>query len=99
MAPLVKRLEKPGTLVSRSESSQIHAGYVELEPGKEVGEHSTEGEEELIVMFEGKAEIVSNGHAETVEAPCVVLVPTHTVHNVTNRSKGPLRYVYVLPLR
>ncbi len=99
MALFVRRLEKPGTLVSRSDSQQLHSGYVVLEPGKEVGEHTTEAEEELIVMIEGKAEVTSNGHAEAVEAPCVVLVPAHTVHNVKNRSKTLLKYVYVLPLR
>lgn len=99
MIPLVRRLEKPGTLVSRSDSSQVHSGYVILEPGKEVWEHTTEGEEELIVMFEGKAEVVLSGHAEAVEAPCVVLVPAHTVHNVRNKSKTLLKYVYVLSLR
>ena len=99
MAPFVKRLEKPGMLVSRYDSHQLHSGYVVLEPGKDVGEHTTEGREELIVMVEGKAEVTSNGHAETVEAPCVVLVHAHTVHDVRNTSKVLLKYVYVLPLR
>lgn len=67
-----------------------------MEPGKEAGEHTTEGGEELIVMVEGKAEIISGGRAETVEAPCVVLVPAHTVHNVKNTSKTLLKYVYVV---
>jgi len=98
MGLLVRRLEKPGTLVSRSDSHQLHSGYVVLEPGKEVGEHETEGGEELIVMVEGKAEIVSNGHTTIVEAPCAVLIPAHTVHNVKNRSKTLLKYVYVVSL-
>jgi len=67
-----------------------------LEPGKEIGEHTTEGGEELIVMVGGKAEVISEGRVERVEAPCVVLVPAHTVHNVTNRSERLLRYVYVV---
>jgi quercetin dioxygenase-like cupin family protein len=96
VAVLARRLEKPGTLVSRSDSLQLHSGYVILEPGKEVGEHATEGGEELIVMVEGKAEVTSQGHAVTVEAPCVVLVPAHTVHNVKNRSEAPLKYVYIV---
>ncbi|MGD0146720.1 MAG: cupin domain-containing protein [Nitrososphaerales archaeon] len=99
MAPLVKRLEKPGTLVSRSDSHQIHSGYVVLEPHKEVGEHTTEDGEELIIVVEGKAEVISNGRAETVEAPSVVLIPAHTIHNVKNKSEASLKYVYVLPLR
>ena len=93
---LVRRLEKPGALVSPPDSHQLHSGYVILEPGKEVGEHTTEGGEELIVMVEGRAEIISDGRAETVEAPCVVLVPAHTVHNVKNRSESLLKYVYTV---
>jgi quercetin dioxygenase-like cupin family protein len=99
MALSVRRLEKPETIVSRSQSSQLHAGYVVLESGKEVGEHTTEDEEELIVVVEGKGEVVSGGRTDTIEAPCVVLVPAHTIHNVRNGSKALLKYVYVLPLR
>jgi quercetin dioxygenase-like cupin family protein len=96
MSALVRRLQKPGTLVSRPDSHQLHSGYVILEPGKEVGEHTTEDGEELIVMVEGKAEIMSGGRAEEAEAPCVVLVPSHTVHNIKNRSKTLLKYVYIV---
>jgi quercetin dioxygenase-like cupin family protein len=96
MAPLVRYLEKPGTLVSRSDSHQLRSGYVVLEPGKEVGEHKTEGGEELIVILDGEAEVISDGHPEAVEAPCVVLIPAHTVHNVKNRSETFLKYVYVV---
>lgn len=96
MTVLVRRLEKPGTLVSRPDSRQLHSGYVVLEPGKEVGEHKTEDGEELIVMVEGKAEVISGGHADRVEAPCLVLMPAHTVHNVKNRSETLLKYVYVV---
>lgn len=99
MTLYVKRLEKSETIVSRSQSYQLHSGYVMLEPGKEVGEHATDDEEELIVVVEGKGELVSEGRRETVEAPCVVLIPAHTVHNVRNRSKALLKYVYVLPSR
>lgn len=96
MAPLVRRLEKPGRLVSRPDSLQFHSGYVVVEAGKEVGEHETEDGEELIVMVEGKAEVTSAGHATMAEAPCVVLIPPHTVHNVKNRSKTLLKYVYIV---
>ena len=50
----------------------------------------------MIVMVEGKAEITSNKHSELVQAPCVVLVPAHTIHNVKNTSKTLLKYVYVV---
>jgi len=99
MTLFVKRLEKPEAVVSRAQSSQLHAGFVVLESGKEVGEHSTEDGEELIVVVEGKGEVTSEGRTEKIEAPCVVLVPAHTAHNIRNRSKGLLKYLYALPLR
>ena len=92
---LVRPLSKPGALVSSSDSRQLVSGYVLLEPGKDVGEHETGGGEELVVLIEGTAEVSSGGKAETVRAPAVVLVPAHTSHNVGNRSKAPLRYIYV----
>jgi quercetin dioxygenase-like cupin family protein len=61
-----------------------------------VGEHTTEGGEELIVVIDGRAEITSDGRTQVVEAPCVVLIPAHTIHNVRNKSEALLRYVYVV---
>ena len=96
MGVLVRRLERPGALVSRSESHQLRSGYVVLEPGEEVGRHQTGAGEELIVVLEGIGEVVANGHSRRVRAPSVVLVPAQTVHNVRNRSETTLRYVYVV---
>ena len=70
-----------------------------MESGEEVGEHATGDREELIVVVEGKGRVISGGHARAIEAPCVVLVPAHTVHNVRNTSKALLKYVYTLPLK
>jgi quercetin dioxygenase-like cupin family protein len=97
MGLFVKRLEKSETVISRPESSQLHLGYVVLESGRAIGEHSTEDGEELIVVVEGKGEVTSEGYTQAIEAPCVVLVPAHTVHNVRNMSTALLKYVYALP--
>ncbi|HYB75320.1 MAG TPA: cupin domain-containing protein [Nitrososphaerales archaeon] len=100
MGLFIKRLEKSETVVSRSESAQVHAGYVVLGPGREVGEHSTEGEEELIVVVEGNGEVFTEGRAQKIEAPCVVVVPAHTAHNIKNTSgAAALKYVYALPTK
>jgi len=92
---LARPLSKPGPLVSSSDSRQLVSGYVLLKPGKDVGEHETGGGEELLVLIEGTADVSLGGKAETVRAPAVVLVPARTSHNVKNRSKVPLKYVYV----
>jgi len=98
MTILVRRLNETGTIVSRPDSNQIHSGYVMLQPGEEVGEHSTESGEEVIVIFDGKAEVIAGEQVEVVEAPSVVLVRAHTVHDVRNASVTPLKYVYVVPV-
>jgi len=95
MVILVRRLEQPGVLVSSPDSHQFRCGYVQLEQGKEVGEHRTGGGEELIILMDGTAEVLCDVEAETVHAPAVVLVPPHTPHNIKNRSATPLRYLYV----
>jgi quercetin dioxygenase-like cupin family protein len=94
MLILVRPLKKPGAVVTPSDSKQIVSGYVVLEPGKEVGEHETGGGEELITLLEGTAEVSYEGKTKTVRAPAVLLTPAHTRHNVRNRSKKPVKYVY-----
>ena len=95
MGILVRRLGKPGPLVSSSDSRQLRSGYVVLEPGKEVGEHETGCGEELVVFTDGTAEVSFGQKRRRVHAPAAMLVPAHTLHNVKNKSKAPLRYVYV----
>jgi len=91
----IKRLRRAGPLVRSSDGHQFHSGLVVLQPGEEVGEHKTGAGEELIVFLEGKGEVSYGGRKRTVVAPAVALVPAHTSHDVRNRSKSPLRYVYV----
>ena len=93
---LVRSLDKPGTLISTSDSSQLRSGHVVLEQGSEVGEHSTRDGEEIIVLMEGTAEVKAGRKTVTVQAPAVVLIPANTSHNVRNLSKRPLRYAYVV---
>lgn len=87
-------MDKPGSIVSSPDSRQVGSGYVVLERGEQVGEHETGDGEELIVFLEGQAELFYGGEAETVHSPAVALVPAHTLHNVKNDSKSPLKYVY-----
>jgi quercetin dioxygenase-like cupin family protein len=94
MSLLVRPLKKPGSLVSPLESEQVVSGYVVLESGKEVGEHETGGGEELITFLEGVAEVRYEGKTCTINSPAVVLIPAHAQHNVRNRSKKLLKYVY-----
>ncbi len=94
-------LKEPGPIITSSESDQLRSGYVVLEPGRDVGEHTTENGEEVLVILEGTAEIIvgSRTTGKTVHSPSAVLIPAHTVHNVLNRSRMDLKYVYIIQSR
>jgi len=74
----------------------IKAGYVILKEGEEVGEHSTGGLEEVLVILKGngqmaidKTEGLDFGHS------AVLYVPPQTIHNVKNTGKGTLEYIFI----
>jgi mannose-6-phosphate isomerase-like protein (cupin superfamily) len=79
------------------DSVTMKSGYVVLPPGKSVGKHSTEQNEELLVVFEGQGEMTfKDGSKLPVVANTALYCPPRTEHNVTNTGAGILRYVYVV---
>ncbi|HXY15081.1 MAG TPA: cupin domain-containing protein [Terriglobales bacterium] len=84
-------------LTGPPETVTMKSGYVVLAPGKSVGKHSTQQNEELLVIFEGQGEMTfSDGSRLPVKADTALYCPPETEHNVTNTGSGPLRYVYVV---
>ena len=79
------------------ESVSMKSGLVALAPGKSVGQHSTEHNEELLVVLEGQGEMTfKDGSKLPVRANSALYCPPETEHNVTNTGGGILRYVYVV---
>lgn len=74
--------------------SRIRGGCVCLEAGKSVGEHTTGPGEEIILVLEGEATVTAGGQTRTLRREECVFLPQDTVHDVANRSGGPLVYVY-----
>jgi mannose-6-phosphate isomerase-like protein (cupin superfamily) len=79
------------------ESVKMKSGLVVLAPGKSVGKHSTEHNEELLVVLEGQGEMIfQDGSKLPVKANTALYCPPETEHNVTNTGTGLLRYVYIV---
>ena len=75
----------------------LRSGQVMLDPGESVGEHNTDKKEEIIIVFEGKAEITSDrGPSMVIDKESVSYIPPNTMHNVKNIGKETLRYIYVV---
>jgi len=101
-APKVVSLEPSGknytpVITGPPESFKMRSGLVVLSPGKSVGKHSTERNEELLVVLDGQGEMTfRDGSKLPVKANSAVYCPPETEHNVTNTGTGVLRYVYVV---
>jgi mannose-6-phosphate isomerase-like protein (cupin superfamily) len=99
--PLVIKLESGDKylrlLGGQPQTAGMRSGLVSLKPGEEIGEHSTDNREESLVILSGEAEIHCAGYpAFNALAASLVYIPPHTVHNVRNIRKIPLKYVYIV---
>lgn len=75
----------------------MRSGLVRLEPGRDVGLHSTEGNEEMLVILEGRGMVDCEGcdRLEVTEGQ-IAYVPPHTRHNVYSTGRDSLKYIYVI---
>jgi mannose-6-phosphate isomerase-like protein (cupin superfamily) len=79
------------------ESYRMRAGLVVLAPGDSVGRHSTQQNEELLVVLEGSGEMIfGDGSKLPVRANTALYCPPETTHDVVNTGRKALRYVYVV---
>jgi quercetin dioxygenase-like cupin family protein len=84
-------------ILGKSNAVSMHSGLVTLEPGKDVGKHSTESYEELIVVLDGEGEIEADGVGRTkIQKGQIAYNPPQTEHNLFNTSSRPLRYIYIV---
>jgi len=84
-------------LLKPPKSNQLKSGFVSLAPKEEVGSHSTENCEELLIILSGVGEMVINGQDKMkLAANQIAYVPPETEHNVENVGNEPLRYIYVV---
>ncbi len=79
------------------QTAGMRSGHVNLMPGQEIGEHSTDNREEAIIILKGKAQVLSEkSDPITVESESLVYIPANTKHNIKNIGQDVLRYVYVV---
>jgi len=99
--PFVMTLSDGGggsrSLVRPPEALNLRSGLVRLEPGRDVGRHSTGENEEMLVILAGEGFLECDGCGRMeIAGGQVAYVPPHTLHNVLNRGTAPLAYVYVV---
>lgn len=79
------------------ESVSMRSGRVVLPPGGCVGRHSTEGNEELLILLEGEGLfLLDDGRQLEMKTGSVLYCPPDTAHDVMNSGSTPLQYIYVV---
>lgn len=76
---------------------RLKSGYVILQPGESVGEHSTENKEEIVIILEGEAEVIVEGNTPSmVKGQNAIYIPPVTIHNIKNIGEDQLKYVFTV---
>jgi len=99
--PMTFALECPGgdcpLLKGAPQTSGMRGGSVKLKPGESVGWHSTNQNEEALVILRGSGTTNIEGGAEVaLHEKMLAYIPPGTRHNVTNTGKETLEYVWVV---
>ncbi len=99
--PFAKRLPLESSdyfeILGTAESNSFRSGLVTLMPGKDVGWHSTEEYEELLIVLEGNGKLLFKGFENIdISSGEIAYNPARTQHNVVNTGHQPMRYIYVV---
>jgi putative monooxygenase len=81
-------------LTGPPQTAGMVAGRVVLKPGEAMHRHSTENNEELLVVLHGRGQVLIGGEPVAVAAGEVLYVPPHTEHEVRNDGQEELRYIF-----
>jgi len=84
-------------LTGKPQTSGMRGGSVRLKPGERVGWHSTNQNEETLVILRGKGTANIENHADvSLHEKMLVYIPPATRHNVTNSGTEILEYVWIV---
>jgi mannose-6-phosphate isomerase-like protein (cupin superfamily) len=79
------------------ETAGMRSGFVRLRPGESVGWHSTQGNEESLVVLQGRGQALIEGQSpQEFTAREQVYIPPDSRHNVSNTGSEVLEYVYTV---
>jgi mannose-6-phosphate isomerase-like protein (cupin superfamily) len=74
----------------------VRSGHVVLRENENIGEHSTEDTEEVIIILGGRGELtIGRKEKLNFENNSALYIPPDTIHDVKNTGKEELKYVYV----
>lgn len=83
-------------LLGSSANEHTSVVYVELDPAEELGTH-TDSAEEVLLILEGRVEVIVGDEKAVIEAPSLAVVPTMVPHNLRNVGTKRVKFAGVFP--
>jgi len=77
---------------------KLKSGRVRLSPGEDVGEHTTEKREEVIVVLKGRATLDIEGRSIVLKEGDAHYIEEGKIHNILNKTNREVEYIYVVGL-
>ena len=95
----VRSLRRAGVAVPAG-ATGMRARVVILKPGEDMAWHSTQGREELLLVLQGSVQLEvqtsqRRAHRERLTVGQCAFVLSQVLHRTVNRSRNPIRYLYV----
>jgi mannose-6-phosphate isomerase-like protein (cupin superfamily) len=91
-----KAIKIQESLLKPPVSQKLKSGCVVLKPGECVGEHCTEHKEEILVVLKGTAIVEIEHEQFKLNQNMIGFIPEGKTHNVWNKSKKELQYIYIV---
>ena len=92
------KLDTTKSIIKPPTSQRLKSGLVVLKKGEEIGPHSTDEKEEMIIILKGEAILEIEGDNKKIQPGHIVYIPKNTGHNVRNDSEVTLKYIYITAL-
>ncbi len=84
-------------LIGPPKTKGYRSGFVVLNKGEEMEEHSTERYEEALIILEGKGKSSFKGHPSIpIEEGSILYIPPDTLHSIENTGEGAMKYIYIV---
>lgn len=84
------------SIIKPPRSERLKAGRVTLRPGENVGAHTTENKEEILVILEGTATVLEEGNTTTITRGETHYIKKEQEHDVRNDGEATLTYLYIV---
>jgi len=93
---VIKEFSRLNQIMEFFPARNLQADYISLQEGKNLGVHKTSGQQEVIGILQGIAQIVVDNEVYKLRKDQMIYIPKNKVCNVYNRNKPNLKIIFIV---